>query len=1350
MGMQIILLLVISLFLSIYSQSKANLTEYCAVPPTIGYSVSPNIMLVLQDDARMRWRAYCYDNDGDSYCDNSFDPNYMYDGYFEPDKYYRWNGSYWEKTSFGIPASCPERNNIYPLQYKETLSSGAYTYTLDYAVLPGTLKIYSIKILRSYYSVYDDGLGVLRRTTDDAPVGSILYSTPLGVAQITFYSAPRSSFDVYYSYLLKTINIYTGSCLNYHYMTRIDIVRLLLTGGSPRSCPTSYLGSSESATPQYCDPRRNTVDRVSSNEILLKTQDFEDWDLRWAKNICWDDNYCIRNYTFKGVPVKTDLDRVYKAILYKQAELDESGKAKPRIGLITYDTAWPVIHPNKVYIGDFRTSITDYNKNFEYQNVITSLNANRDLLPWIPSYSCKTAAIWDAGNSMAPALWDVHKYFSQIEPLYCGLSPSTSTYDKWRNPLYQCINFDSEGNCIDVAPAPCSKNFIILLTEGMWNIGSDSFGNLIKTCRIDDGFEQFSSDPTVPIYWMHKKGMSNEGETVYIDKTYILNIWPYSSYGKNASKLMAIFGSFDTQNEWPEGYDGYPYATCDLSAFNDAFTNCRGSLCETEIPSGIGYSWDLNNDGTPDTYFEVNTVDDLRKALETAFSDIQKNISSSSTTTLLSGRNDKGAILEQVVFYPEKYFKENYRLSWIGQLFTFWYYKGERVLNIREDTNRNKQLDVLEDNVVQYYLDNYQRLNIKVCKPNYDGSASNICRIYYDINDLNYLIEVGKVLADTDHSDRIIYSVDKNNQLRRLTPDNKDYFNTLIGTNLEEFPDCLTTDGNIDYEKVINYLLGEQILGCRNKTMDEDGRTWKLADIMHSSPEIVSYEDYDVVFTASNDGILHAFKIGKYQAMTSPNTVAELTGGGLGEELWGFVPKNALPYIRYLADPNYCHIYLTDLKPYIFEIDYNGDGKDEKILIGGFRLGGGCGCLDGNCIKPPLDTCLDPSSQNCLGLSSYYALDITDPEEPIYLWEFTHPNLYFTYSGPAVVRTKDNNYHIVFASGPINYSAQYYDDSQFNITLKLFVVDLKTGYLERVIDTGIQKAFAGRLFTKGLDYNKDGYTDYLAIGYTRQDGSNTNFKGGVILLGGNLSSAGLSPFSENVNSWDFLNITNFGTDIGPVVSKIEFMECFGRWYMYFGTGRWFKNIDDWEAVNNTLFGIPLEIVRDSYGDEYLYIYTYTEDLTDPANAETICSNASNGYISGWRIYLENTTSSSLKEKNITDPITTPYNVIMFATIKPVKDICGLGGNTRVWLLNCATGGTLQSCPLYSINPISVQGNLLLQLSGGNIQEVNVNQLASSTNSRTTNWIKGIAPEGAPPLVKPYKNIKGQILLWLEK
>ena len=41
-----------------------------------------------------------------------------------------------------------------------------------------------------------------------------------------------------------------------------------------------------------------------------------------------------------------------------------------------------------------------------------------------------------------------------------------------------------------------------------------------------------------------------------------------------------------------------------------------------------------------------------------------------------------------------------------------------------------------------------------------------------------------------------------------------------------------------------------------------------------------------------------------------------------------------------------------------------------------------------------------------VGYSSYFALDITDQSNPTLLWEFSHPELGFATTGPAVVRIK--------------------------------------------------------------------------------------------------------------------------------------------------------------------------------------------------------------------------------------------------------------------------------------------------------------------------------------------------------
>ncbi len=109
------------------------------------------------------------------------------------------------------------------------------------------------------------------------------------------------------------------------------------------------------------------------------------------------------------------------------------------------------------------------------------------------------------------------------------------------------------------------------------------------------------------------------------------------------------------------------------------------------------------------------------------------------------------------------------------------------------------------------------------------------------------------------------------------------------------------------------------------------------------------------------------------------------------------------------------------------------------------------------------------------------------------------------------------------------------------------------------------------------------------------------------------------------------------------------------------------------------------------------------------------------------------------------------NVVLFTTTEPIDDLCAFGGRTRVWALNCATGQSIQeTCLSYPLDLNLLKGSLLLQLSGGNIEQIKIKDVGSSnsSNGKATQWYTGTAPETAPPVVIGLK--KGEILLWLER
>jgi len=635
---------------------------------------------------------------------------------------------------------------------------------------------------------------------------------------------------------------------------------------------------------------------------------------------------------------------------------------------------------------------------------------------------------------------------------------------------------------------------------------------------------------------------------------------------------------------------------------------------------------------------------------------------------------------------------------------------------------------------------------------------------------------------------------------------------------------------------------------------------WKLGDIVYSTPKVqmdykycsdganfidpavsctsdsdcgagnVCKEKESVAFVGANDGMLHAIKTGVLTNQgvdAASHQVEKLTGidnSEMGKELWGFIPKNSLPYLRCLAKPSTCHLYFTDLSPYIVKMYAGALGTDSKtVLIGGMRMGGAAAsasrqCLNGSgqtngntctkdsdCITAPYSvcsasnlitfnappdtcspvdctnsaTCYNPPS--CTGLSSYFALDITDVENPRLLWEFTHPMLGFSYSGPAVIRKwatttpkSGSKYYVMFASGPTDpqdgTSSQPLSALVLSLDSDLKISSVYATDFKDKNGASINQGFGGRLFTNGLDLDGDEYTDFVLFGYGYSPSGKTGqWKGGIAKINTNNIDASLA---QQPTSWGY-DVKNFDNIAQvPITSKIEAMKCFDKWFIYGGTGRYFFPLDNYGpsgagvAGKNFIFGLPF------------FCDQYNLDITDPSYPNTtkecgninfmnqnsinkVCGNLSDtGNIgkAAWQIYLNDAEESYLKERVITDPTVTTTNEVFFTSAEPTAQTCGYGGRSRMWGLNCATGGTLidTSCTGYTITDLG--GTLYLQTSTGAIYKFNPSSGftgpstgASIGDTRTTDWRPGMPPESPVPFVRPSTGVKnGAIIHWIEK
>lgn len=830
--------------------------------------------------------------------------------------------------------------------------------------------------------------------------------------------------------------------------------------------------------------------------------------------------------------------------------------------------------------------------------------------------------------------------------------------------------------------------------------------------------------------------------------------------------------------------------------------------------------------GVPDSgEFDINsayfTADDgtaIKRALDSIFFNILRRATSGTAASVLASGEGSGANLVQAVFYPKRNFSGDV-IEWTGTLHNFWYYIDPFFGNssIREDSDQNGILNLLYDKTLVFRFDPVAQLTYADLYTNDSSTGNpppNATPTTVSFEEVKSLWEAGKFLHVQTPDARTIFTVtdaiphppkgiDTSVDGTVFTTANKNYFKSYLGV----------PDTSVD--PLINYVRGvDDLVNFRQRTVlypatpPNDNTVWKLGDIINSTPRVVAsiplnnynttyndftykaftdnstYKNRGMVFAGANDGMLHAFKLGKLtfpldNTGVSPGkwNKAKLeninTGSGaLGSEQWAFIPKNALPYLQALEDNNYCHLYYVDLAPQVFDASIghnagdnasirNPNGTDwSTILIGGMRFGGACRDYVANvtnvkCSSTNTDNNCVASPVSGGGLSSYFAIDVTDPVAPKVLWEFSDSDLGFATTGPAVVRinagnpSTNGNWYAVFGSGPTGpiTSRQFLGRSDQN--LKLFVVDLRTGELLRKIDTfggsAIPNAFAGSMINSTADFNLDYTDDVLYFGYVQANGGTWN-TGGVVRLQTNGS----------VNPYDW-GASKVIDGIGPVTSSVVRLQNNNipptNW-LYFGTGRYYyflpndpndptsgtPGYDD-PSVQRRLYGIK-EPCFGKLGSKMI-----SPSCTDKITASSLTdrSTASSAAITspGWFINLDanggNTCSNLiaydntgaqryLTERVITDPLATTSGVVYFTTLRPYCGACAVGGRTFLWAVQYDTGG---------VPPIALQGKAMMQVSTASVEQLDLgtafsNSVPGADASLHRGGRRSYSMEGIPP------------------
>ncbi|MEJ2656230.1 MAG: PilC/PilY family type IV pilus protein [Desulfobacterales bacterium] len=469
---------------------------------------------------------------------------------------------------------------------------------------------------------------------------------------------------------------------------------------------------------------------------------------------------------------------------------------------------------------------------------------------------------------------------------------------------------------------------------------------------------------------------------------------------------------------------------------------------------------------------------------------------------------------------------------------------------------------------------------------------------------------------------------------------------------------------------VINYVRGADVF-------DEDGdgnftenRAVITGDVLHGAPSIFKYRYADntyktMVYFGANDGMLHAVLDTTQSSGTPPIHY--------GIEEWAFIPPDQLARLKEMMEGS-THQSYVDATPKIYFKDVDGDGLtdpadgDRVILVCGERKGG----------------------------FGYFALDVTHPSSPQYLWRINRyddsilgisppetviPELGQTWSEPrfGLVRTSNGD----TTGTPVFFAGGGYSSNNSS-GKAVIAVNVMTGALVKKFTIGMNYSVASSVAV--IDENSNGFTDKVYAGDL--GGSMWRFSSFVDKDGTPLA---FPKCNENINAWtaqvffkvDENNDRKFFYPPSVTLEK-------GYDMVFMGTGDRenaccnHRSVSCTSAVTDIIAGVKeTHSVATIVGEGGIAGSLFPRDLVDVTNPTalppnlTISTDAdSNGYIDrGWYIRLVDGNGNAAGEKVLAEG-TVFYKTYYITTFTPDDDPLGPGGESRLYALNYLTGAAV--------------------------------------------------------------------------
>lgn len=479
------------------------------------------------------------------------------------------------------------------------------------------------------------------------------------------------------------------------------------------------------------------------------------------------------------------------------------------------------------------------------------------------------------------------------------------------------------------------------------------------------------------------------------------------------------------------------------------------------------------------------------------------------------------------------------------------------------------------------------------------------------------------------------------------------------------------------------------------------------------------------VYTASNDGMLHAFETdvnnnpyyqtaGISSATTADDTFScdpAVCNVGNGGERWAYVPSIVLPNLHVLANEPYVHRYFVDGTPAVGDICITTPCADQDdwrtIVVAGLNSGG----------------------------RGYYALDVTNPLAPKALWEFTYTSACVTiastvpvgvgpftgdchvglsFGNPIITKMKKTGKWVVMLSSGYNNGSA---DGNGNGLGYLYVLDAMTGAIMHRIATTAGTAASPSGLAKLNGWTTNGIVDNttLAIYGGDLDGHLWRFD----FDWGDISSAtptnaGYLAATLVARVKDAASPANFQ----PITVKPELGEYATKRIIMFGTGKFLEGSDKTSTAGQTIYALrddpAVSGTTPGAGCDGVVVCDVRVDTTvrprsfaagSIADTRTVSPGTAPTWATefGWRIDLP----ESGERVNVDPQL--QLGTLVIATNIPSTDTCTAGGSSFINFLDYATGGYV---PGSSDNVASVKigssltvGLNVIMLPGGKVEAI---------------------------------------------